>query len=58
MQPQPEKPSRLMLFPDAVRLDFMLLRKDQFKVPAAGILADGPPTQYSDHLALWAEFEF
>lgn len=40
---------------DAVRLDFMLLRKDQFKVPAAGILADGPPTQYSDHLALWAE---
>jgi len=43
---------------DAVRLDFMLLRKDQFKVPAAGILADGPPTQYSDHLALWAEFEF
>ena len=43
---------------DAVRLDFMLLRKDQFKVPAAGILADGPPTQYSDHLALWAELEF
>lgn len=42
---------------DAVRLDFMLLRKDQFKVPAAGILADGPPTQYSDHLALWAELE-
>lgn len=43
---------------DAVRLDFMLLRADQFKVPAAGILADGPPTQYSDHLALWAELEF
>lgn len=43
---------------DAVRLDFMLLHKDQFKVPAAGILADGPPTQYSDHLALWAELEF
>ena len=42
---------------DAVRLDFMLLRADQFKVPAAGILADGPPTQYSDHLALWAELE-
>lgn len=42
---------------DAVRLDYMLLRADQFKVPAAGILADGPPTQYSDHLALWAEFE-
>lgn len=40
---------------DAVRLDFMLLRGDQFKVPAAGILADGPPTQYSDHLLLWAE---
>ena len=43
---------------DAVRLDYMLLRADQFKVPAAGILADGPPTQYSDHLALWAELEF
>lgn len=43
---------------DAVRLDFMLLRKDQFKVPAAGIIADGPPTQYSDHLALWAELVF
>lgn len=43
---------------DAVRLDFMLLRQGQFKVPAAGILADGPPTQYSDHLALWAELEF
>jgi endonuclease/exonuclease/phosphatase family metal-dependent hydrolase len=42
---------------DAVRLDFMLLRKDQFKVPAAGILADGPPTQLSDHLALWAELD-
>ncbi|WP_084164290.1 endonuclease/exonuclease/phosphatase family protein [Rheinheimera texasensis] len=42
---------------DAVRLDFMLLRADQFKVPAAGILADGPPTQLSDHLALWAELE-
>lgn len=40
---------------DAVRLDYMLLRSDQFKVPAAGILADGPPTQLSDHLALWAE---
>lgn len=40
---------------DAVRLDFMLLQPDQFKVPAAGILADGPPTQLSDHLALWAE---
>lgn len=40
---------------DAVRLDFMLLRTEQFKVPAAGIIADGPPTQYSDHLALWAE---
>jgi endonuclease/exonuclease/phosphatase family metal-dependent hydrolase len=40
---------------DAVRLDYMLLRPDQFKVPAAGILADGPPTQLSDHLALWAE---
>lgn len=43
---------------DAVRLDYMLLQPDQFKVPAAGILADGPPTQYSDHLALWAELEF
>lgn len=43
---------------DAVRLDFMLLQPDQFKVPAAGILADGPPTQYSDHLALWAELKF
>lgn len=43
---------------DAVRLDYMLLRADQFKVPAAGILTDGPPTQYSDHLALWAELEF
>ncbi|MDZ7871653.1 MAG: endonuclease/exonuclease/phosphatase family protein [Rheinheimera sp.] len=43
---------------DAVRLDYMLLRADQFKVPAAGILADGPPTQLSDHLALWAELEF
>ncbi len=42
---------------DAVRLDYMLLRSDQFKVPAAGILADGPPTQHSDHLALWAELE-
>lgn len=40
---------------DAVRLDFMLLRGDQFKVPAAGIVADGPPTRNSDHLALWAE---
>lgn len=40
---------------DAVRLDFMLLRGDQFKVPAAGIIADGPPTRNSDHLALWAE---
>lgn len=43
---------------DAVRLDFMLLRADQLKVPAAGILADGPPTQLSDHLALWAELAF
>ncbi len=43
---------------DAVRLDYMLLRPDQFKVPAAGILADGPPTQLSDHLALWAELAF
>lgn len=42
---------------DAARLDFMLLRKDQFKVPAAGILADVPPTQLSDHLALWAELD-
>jgi endonuclease/exonuclease/phosphatase family metal-dependent hydrolase len=40
---------------DAVRLDFMLLRADQFKVQAAGIRPDGPPTQNSDHLALWAE---
>jgi len=40
---------------DAVRLDFMLLRGDQFKVPTAGIVADGPPTRNSDHLALWAE---
>lgn len=40
---------------DAVRLDFMLLRGVQFKVPAAGIVADGPPTRNSDHLALWAE---
>ena len=43
---------------DAVRLDFMLLRSDQFKVPAAGIVADGPPTRNSDHLALWAELAF
>lgn len=43
---------------DAVRLDYMLLRSDQFKVPAAGILTDGPPTQLSDHLALWAELVF
>ncbi len=43
---------------DAVRLDFMLLQPEQFKVPAAGILADGPPTQLSDHLALWAELVF
>ncbi len=43
---------------DAVRLDFILLRGDQFKVPAAGILADGPPTRNSDHLALWAELVF
>ncbi len=43
---------------DAVRLDYMLLRADQFKVPTAGILADGPPTQLSDHLALWAELAF
>jgi endonuclease/exonuclease/phosphatase family metal-dependent hydrolase len=40
---------------DAVRLDFILLRGDQFKVPAAGVIADGPPTRNSDHLALWAE---
>lgn len=43
---------------DAVRLDYMLLQPDQFKVPAAGILTDGPPTQHSDHLALWAELVF
>ena len=43
---------------DAVRLDFILLRGDQFEVPAAGILADGPPTRNSDHLLLWAELAF